>query len=350
VEKHTYKDAGVDIDAAMSAKSRMSAFIDSGDSRVLNRLGAFASLVTGVFSGVEEPVLVLKMEEPGSKQSLAIRHGRFSTLGQDLINHLINDVSCMGAEPLAVLDTIVCGHLDPDVIVPLVQSMAEACREHGCSLVGGETSEQPTVVPPGRYVLSASAFGVVAKNHIVDGTKIERGAKLIALASNGLHTNGYTLVNKLLESNPDLAGRSVADESFLEWALRPHTSYLRGIRQLFGHASLLGLAHITGGGIRDNVERIIPDGLCAEIDLQQVRVLPVFHAIRDEAGLDDEEMLKTFNIGVGLVAVVRSDFAVNALEHFHSHGYDAYEIGHVIDRQQIEGQDEKVTLKGRLQW
>jgi phosphoribosylformylglycinamidine cyclo-ligase len=341
----TYRDAGVDIDAAMSAKRAMSTFIDSGDPRVLNRLGAFASLVSGAFRGLEDPVLVLKMEEPGSKQALAIAHGRLESLAQDLIHHLLNDVACMGAEPIAVLDTIVCGKLDPQVIVPLVRAMADACRTHGCALVGGETSEQPTVVPPGRYVLSASAVGVVERSCIIDGTRIERGARVIALASNGLHTNGYTLVNRLLEATPRLAERHVADETFIDWVLRPHTSYLGAIRPFFGDPGLRGLAHITGGGMRDNLARIVPEGLAAEIDLSRVQVPPIFRTLRDEAGLDDTEMLRTFNLGVGMIAVLAADLGEDALEPLRGAGHEAYEIGRVTERQ-----TDPVVFTGRLTW
>jgi len=343
-ERMTYKAAGVDIDAASTTKQRMAASVDSGDPRVLNKLGAFASLVEGTFTGVDDPVLVLKMEEPGSKQLLALEHGRIESLAQDLINHLIDDIAVMGAEPVAVLDTIVCGKLEPDVVVRLVDAMAKACKEQGCALVGGETSEQPGVLLAGRYVLSAAVLGVVGRARIIDGQRISPGCELLAIASNGLHTNGYSMVRKLCEQNPRLCETRVEDESFLDHVLRPHTAYLRGLRQLFGRDELVGLAHITGGGIEGNLGRIVPDGLCAEVDLASVRVLPIFRAIRQAAGLDDEEMLRTFNLGVGMVAVVAEGFLPEARKTLTRAGYDCYAVGRVV-----EG-PVRIAFTGRIGW
>ena len=218
----SYSDAGVDIDVTDAAKRKMAESVNSGDPRVLNRLGAFASLVEGRFDGYEHPILVLKTDEPGSKQALAFQFGRVSSLCRDLINHLVNDVIVMGAEPLYLQDCIVCGTLDPEVVNELVSGMSAACRDLGCVLVGGETSVQPGVVADGVYVLSASAVGVVDREKIIDGSAIAEGDVVLALASNGLHTNGYTLVRALLEKDPELARRELDGETFLEVVMRPH--------------------------------------------------------------------------------------------------------------------------------
>ena len=193
-EELSYAKAGVDIDVTDAAKRQMSKSVDVGNRRVLNRLGAFASLLEGRFEGLAHPVLVFKTDEPGSKQKLAFELGRAPTVAYDLVNHLINDVMVMGAEPLYMQDCIVCGAIEPDVVTELVANMANACREQECVLVGGETSVQPGVVTKGVYVLSASAIGVVDKDRIIDGSAIAEGDAVLGVASNGLHTNGYTLV------------------------------------------------------------------------------------------------------------------------------------------------------------
>ncbi|MGH9361963.1 MAG: phosphoribosylformylglycinamidine cyclo-ligase, partial [Thermoanaerobaculia bacterium] len=282
-EPLSYEKAGVSIDAADAAKKLMAQSLETPDLRVLNRLGAFASLIDGAFADYRHPVLVLKMEEPGSKQLLALLHGARKGLAQDLVNHLINDIAVMGARPVAVLDTIVCGKLEKAVVVELVDQLARACRELGASLVGGETSEQPGVLAPGSYVLAASVLGVVEKEKIIDGSRIEVGDAVLALPSNGPHTNGYTLIRKLLDSKPGLALSQVGGETFLEAVLKPHTPYLRALERLFDHPGLHGLAHITGGGIEGNLNRILPPGTAAEIDRAALRVSPIFDAIR-EAG------------------------------------------------------------------
>lgn len=338
----TYRDAGVDRAGGEAAKAEMATFVGTGDARVLNRVGAFASLVDGAFPELRQPVLVLKMEEPGSKQLLALEHDRAESLAEDLIHHLIDDIVVMGARPLAVLDTIVCGGLDAEVVVRLVRGMAAACRAQGCSLVGGETSEQPGVLAAGRFVLAAAGVGIVDREAIVDGGRIEPGDTVLAVSSNGLHTNGYTLVRRLLAEGPGLAETPVEDTTFLEAVLRPHTCYWRGVEALLGEPGLVGMAHVTGGGIAENLVRILPEGRRAEIELDRLRVPAVFGPIRRAARLDDAEMLATFNMGVGLAVVVRSALADEACTRLAKAGYEAYPIG-----QMAEGARE-VRFRGAL--
>jgi len=338
----TYRDAGVDRAGGEAAKAEMAAFVGAGDARVLNRLGAFASLVDGSFPDLRHPVLVLKMEEPGSKQLLALEHDRAESLAEDLVHHLIDDIVVMGARPLAVLDTIVCGGLDAELVVRLVRAMAGACRAQGCSLVGGETSEQPGVLDRGRYVLAAAGLGIADRDAIVDGRRIEPGDAVLAVASNGLHTNGYTLVRRLLDEDPALAEAPVEDTSFLEAVLRPHTCYWRAVEPLLGEPGLVGMAHVTGGGIAENLVRILPEGRRAEIELDRVRVPAVFGPIRRAACLADAEMLATFNMGVGLAVVVRPELAGEACARVAKAGYEAYPVGRVG-----EG-DREVRFRGAL--
>lgn len=328
-ERATYQKAGVDIDVADAAKKEMAAHLDTVDARVLNRLGPFASLFEATFPGIKNPVLVLKSEEPGSKQLLALEHEGIRGIAYDLINHLINDVIVMGATPLAVLDTIICGKLDKPVIVELVRSMAQACKDQSCTLVGGETSEQPGVVPAGRFVLCASMVGVVDRSRIIDGSRIEEGDFILGLASNGLHTNGYTLVRHLIDRDRTLVSRKVGDETFLEAVLRPHLCYYTGLKGLFTMPELHGLAHITGGGIGGNLNRILPEGLSASIDLGRIRPLPVFRCIRDAGDVPPQEMLRTFNMGVGITLVAHPSGVDKIRSHLAENGYSSDVIGQI---------------------
>ena len=326
-EDLSYAKVGVDIDVTDTVKRDMKTSIDQGDTRVLNRVGAFASLVEGRFEGYRHPILVLKTEEPGSKQKLAFEHDRVASIAYDLIHHLINDLMAMGAEPLYVQDCIICGKIEPEVVRTLVDSMADACRRQGCVLVGGETSVQPGVIVRGVYVLSASAVGVVEKDQIIDGSRIAEHDVVLAVASNGLHTNGYTLVRALLDKNPNLAERQVQGESFFEIIMRPHTCYYTAVRDLFPTSELKGLAHITGGGIEGNVNRILPPNLDASIDKSLIRIPEIFKVIQKEGNVPEADMLKTFNMGVGLGLVCAPDFVADAIAHLEQHACVGYPIG-----------------------
>jgi phosphoribosylformylglycinamidine cyclo-ligase len=343
-EGFSYKKAGVDIYAADAAKREMARSLQTGDGRVLNRLGAFASLFDGKFEGYEHPVLVLKMEEPGSKQKLAVQHGRVSSICHDLVNHLVNDVIVMGATPLAMLDVIICGKLEEQVVTEMVDAMAAACRQQDCSLVGGETSEQPGVLEAGLYVLAAAMVGVVDKPKIIDGSKIRPGNVVLAVASNGLHTNGYSLVRALLAKQPSLADAPVEGERFLEVVLRPHTCYYKALRGAFEDPGLHGMAHITGGGIEGNLNRILPAGTRAVIDASKIQVLPVFKVIRQAGNVDDADMLRTFNLGVGMTLVVEADAVEGICAHLARQGHSGYPIGRIVEGNQA------VAYEGRLSW
>lgn len=343
-EPITYRDAGVDRAGGEAAKAEMAEVVGTGDERVLNRLGAFASLVDGTFPALRHPVLVLKMEEPGSKQLLALDHDRAESLAEDLVHHLIDDIVVMGARPLAVLDTIVCGSLDGPVVVRLVKAMARACRTQGCTLVGGETSEQPGLLREGRYVLAAAGLGVVDRDAIVDGHRVRPGDAVLAVASNGLHTNGYSLVRRLLADDPALAEVPVDGTPFLEAVLRPHTCYWSAVEPLLGSEGLTGMAHVTGGGIAENLVRVLPEGCRAEIELDRVRIPPVFAPIRRAARLPDAELLATFNLGVGLAVMVRPDFADEARARIEKAGHEAYAVGRVT------AGERGVGFRGALAW
>ncbi len=340
----SYKRAGVDIDAANALKQGMRKDMETSDSRVLNRIGAFGSLFEASFPGIEHPVLVLKTEEPGTKQKIAVDHKRYSSICLDMIHHLINDIAVMGAVPLAVQDAIICGKLEPDVVAEMVRTMAEACRNFDCTLTGGETSEQPGVIPEGTYILTSSVVGVVEKSMIIDGSRIQKGDQVLAVASNGLHTNGYSLVRKLMAERPSIIDDNVNGESFLDAILTPHLCYLPGIKELFALQELHGLAHITGGGIGENLDRILPADLDARIDLGKIDILPIFKLIHEAGNASDATMLRTFNLGVGLTIVADRKSVPLIESHLSKKGYVSYAIGEIVEGKKA------VSFEGNLKW
>ena len=339
----SYSEAGVDIAYTDTIKKEMAKHLETGDRRVLNGLGPFASLYDIRFPEIDEPVLVLKSEEPGSKQKLAMEYGYTESICHDMINHLVNDIVVMGAKPLAVLDTIVCGKAEKDTIKALVKGVSDACRENECSLVGGETSIQPSVVDSGVYVLTSSIAGIVGKSEIIDGASIEAGDVVISVSSNGLHTNGYSLVRLLMDKMPQIKLDKIDGLTFIEQIMKPHTPYYKAVKGLFGCDVIHGMAHITGGGIEGNLCRIIPDGLSARIDLSKLRVLNIFKYIRNCGNISDEEMLRTFNCGAGLIIVAAQKDKDAVIDHI-SQFYDCYEIG------TIETGGSRVEFENRINW
>lgn len=340
----SYEKAGVNIDVADETKLEMAKILKTANKRVLNRVGAFASLFDGKFPGIAHPVLVMKTEEPGSKQKLAFSHGKIESVCADMVNHLINDIAVMGATPLTVQDCIVCGKLEKEKITRIVDGIAKACKAQGCVLTGGETSEQPGVIEPGVYILTSSIVGVVDKEDIIDGSTIMEGDEVIAIASNGVHTNGYSLIRALLDRNPGLEKENVKGKSFLEAILLPHLCYYHGLKGLFGNKGLHGLAHITGGGIAGNLSRILPGGVDAKIDLSLIQIPAIFSLIREKGPVSDEDMLKTFNLGVGMIAVAKAERAREIEAHLKSKGYRAYAIGNIIRGKK------RVVFDWKLRW
>lgn len=340
----SYRKAGVDISYTDAMKEGMKAALSTDNPRVMGGVGPFASLYDIHFPEMAHPVLVLKAEEPGSKQKLATAYGMTGSICRDMVNHLVNDIAVMGARPLAVLDTIVCGSAEKDTINSLVRGVAEACRENGCCLVGGETSVQPGVVEKGTYILTSSVAGIVERDAIIDGSKIRPGHRVLALSSNGLHTNGYSLVRLLLERYPSLQEELMEDgETFLNQLMRPHTPYYPALKGVLDKGLISGMAHITGGGIRGNLSRVIPDGLSAVIDLEKLRPQPLFRRIREMGAVEDGEMLSTFNCGVGLTLVAPPEACGTLKAHFEQF-FPCYEIGVIR-----EGEP-KVAFTGNVQW
>jgi len=334
----------VDIDLANQAKKEMAAILDTDNRQLLNGVGAFSSLYHLDLSGYQDPVLVLKTEEPGSKQLLAMQYDRIEGVCHDMINHLVNDCVVMGAKPLTVQDAIICGKLDKQIITRIVKALSSACKENHCILTGGETSEQPGVLGEKTYILTSSIVGIVDRRDIIDGSAIREGDIVLSLGSNGIHTNGYTLVRALLQAHPELMEKEVDGQPLLDAVLKPHRAYYPLLEGLFPQHILHGLAHITVGGIRENLIRILPQSLDAEIDLSSYSVPAIFKILRDAGGLSDAEMLRTFNLGVGIAAVVAPEDVEPVVEHCKQHGVPCVPIGHITSGNQT------VRLKNQLSW
>ncbi|HVS71823.1 MAG TPA: phosphoribosylformylglycinamidine cyclo-ligase [Phycisphaerae bacterium] len=338
----SYEKSGVSIDTADAAKKQMAATMATKDPRILHRPGAFASLFDASFPTLRQPVLVMKTEEPGSKQKLVFQRAQktgasVASIAYDMIHHLIDDIIVVGAQPLAVQDCIVCGKLEKDRVLQLVSAINDACRQNDCHLIGGETSEQPGVLDPGLYILSSSITGVVEKSKILDGSAIQPGDTVLAVPSNGLHTNGYSLVRALLAQHPTLADEPIdslvtpgAQESFLDAILQPHTCYYRPFKDLFAtncDGLLHGIAHITGGGIAGNLNRILPPTTDALIDLAALRIPTLFKRIRSLGNVPDPDMLRTFNCGIGMTIVCNPAAVPHITKHLASFNLHTYPIG-----------------------
>lgn len=343
-DKNAYAKAGVNRDIENETKGAMASALETSNRRVLNKIGAFASLYDGAFPEYKHPVLVLKTEEPGTKQLIALKHDKVESVCYDLINHLVNDCIVMGAKPLSIQDCIVCGKVEKPIVLRMVNAFAEAAKNNECTLTGGETSWQPGVIPEGTYILTASIVGVVDKDKIIDGSKIQEGDIVLALASSGVHTNGISLVRKIMEESPEIMNEQVEGKPFIDAVLTPHRAYYKALKDLFGKDGLRGLAHITGGGIKENLDRILPPNLNAQIDLGAIRIHPIFKSLKKFGSLEDQDMLRTFNMGVGIAAVVSPEFATDVIDHMKKQGINAYEIGSII-----EGTKE-VEFTGELQW
>jgi phosphoribosylformylglycinamidine cyclo-ligase len=328
----SYAEAGVDVDAAEALVSRFAELARSARRpEVLADIGPFAGLFN--LGSYREPVLVASSDSVGTKVKLAAVLGRYRGVGHDLVNHCVNDILTTGAEPLFFLDYIGNCGLSDDAKAALVKGCVEACREAGAALLGGETADMPGTYREGDFDLVGFIVGVVERDAVIDGSRVEEHDVLIGLPSSGLHTNGYTLVRNIFEAGLDgdpeseraalEANHPGLEGSLGDALLEPHRSYLTDLRRLgiadTGHPApgtghfVRGIAHITGGGIPGNVPRILPEGLCARIDRSSWRVPAIFRLIEERGGVKSEEMFRTFNMGLGLVLAVAPDAADEAL-------------------------------------
>lgn len=314
-KKITYKDAGVDIDAGMESLRRIKEEAKSTFSgSVLTGLGSFGSMfdLGEIIREYSEPVLVQSVDGVGTKLMVARMAGRHDSVGVDIVNHCCNDILCQGAKPLTFLDYIAVESLSPDMVAQLVSGMAQACRNTGVSLVGGETAELPGIYMKGEYDLAGIITGVVEKSRILTGAEIRPGDAVLGLASSGLHTNGYTLARKVfferlglsVDSAPAELGRTVGEE-----LLEPHRDYSRVLWPLLQAYPIKALAHITGGGLIDNVPRVLPETCDAVIEKKSWEVPPVFQIIAQASGAPEEDLFRSLNMGVGMVIVIPAEHA-----------------------------------------
>ena len=305
-----YRAAGVDLAAASRATERISRHARTTfNARVLGDIGFFGGLYH--LEKYRDPVLVSSADGVGTKVRIAAMLGRYDTVGEDLVNHCINDILVGGAKPLFFLDYIAMGKLDPDAADALVGGLARACRDAGCVLIGGETAEMPGVYAGKEFDLAGFIVGVVEKDEIIDGSAVNEGDAIIGIPSSGLHTNGYSLVRKAfnLDDEPSALARfhPELERTLGEELLEPHRCYLGAVGGLLDR--IKGMAHITGGGFRENVPRALPKGLAAKIDASSWAVPPIFRLIRDAGRVPDDEMYNVFNMGIGMTVIAAEEDA-----------------------------------------
>jgi phosphoribosylformylglycinamidine cyclo-ligase len=333
---HTdYKSAGVNLEAADEAVSRIAELARSTYSdAVLAGVGPFSGLLQLDLSKYREPVLVSSCDGVGTKLKLAIRWEHHQTIGADLVNHCVNDILTCGADPLAFLDYFAIAQMDPSVVEEVISGVAAACRENSISLVGGETAEMPGLYKRGDYDLAGFVIGMVERGAILDGGAIQDGQMLIGLESSGPHTNGYSLIRKILfdqnqfeldDTPEELTGRSIGDS-----IMAVHRSYRAAVEAVRDHITLTGMAHITGGGIEGNLQRILPDGCQAVIDASSWPHPPIFRFLQSVGGVDPEEMFRVFNMGIGYILVVAPEETKAAVDLLQAAGIAAYQIGHIM--------------------
>ena len=330
----SYSDAGVDIDAATRATDRIKELARTTfNQRTLSEIGSFGGMFDGAFPHLAQPVLVASADGVGTKLKAAFATGVHNTVGRDLVNHCVNDILVQGARPLFFLDYVATGKLSPEVVASVVEGVANGCRENGCVLLGGETAEMPGFYGDGEYDIAGFIVGVVDRSKIIDGKSIEPGDVLLALPSAGMHTNGYSLARKLFFEVASYEVETYVPELEMtagEALLLPHLSYLRPLEGLLDNGVIKGLAHITGGGLLDNIPRILPEGTAVKIAQGSWPVLPMYDLFRRLGNVSEREMYRTFNMGVGMVIVCAPCDVDLIKNHFQQRGDDCYQIGEVI--------------------
>lgn len=334
----TYKEAGVDIEAGNEAVRRIKQAVgQTFNPAVLNGIGGFAALydLKPLFAAYDHPVMVQSIDGVGTKMILARMMNDYRTIGADLVSATVNDIIVMGAKPLTLLDYIAADKIAPATIEAIVQGMAASCAEHGIALVGGETAEMPDTYLRGEHDLVGIVTGVVERNNIIDGCEITAGDVILALPSSGLHTNGYSLARKLCFEVAGWSADQYCDAlqaSIGETLLTPHRNYCQPILSLLAQGvTIKGMAHITGGGLLENLPRVLPDGCTAEISISRCPSLPVFSLLRDLGDLSQTECYTTFNMGIGLVMVLSSADAARVQALLPSLvDYPVYSIGTIL--------------------
>ncbi|MBN2135370.1 MAG: phosphoribosylformylglycinamidine cyclo-ligase [Acidobacteria bacterium] len=340
----TYKDAGVNLEAAEESTDRIKKLVRrTFNKNVITDVGLFGGLFNFEKDKYKEPVLVSSADGVGTKLKIAFMSDRHNTVGQCLVNHCVDDILSQGARPLFFLDYFATGKLEPDVIAGVVEGLALACEQNGCALVGGETAEMPDFYTEGEYDIAGFIVGVVDREKIIDGSKLAEGDVIFGLPSTGFHTNGYSLARKIFF---DKLGHKVDDyleetgKTVGETLLEVHKSYLKTVSPLLDKDLVHGIAHITGGGLEGNVQRIIPDGLTAEIETNSWKTLPVFDYIEKKGGIKRVEMFRVFNMGIGMTVFVPEKAVADAKQILNDMSQEFYIIG------SMKKGAKKVTLKG----
>ncbi len=330
----SYAAAGVDITAGYKAVELMKKHINrTKNEGCLDDVGGFGGCFGLNLAGITEPVLVAGTDGVGTKIKLAMLLDKHDTIGIDCVAMCANDIICCGAKPLFFLDYIACGKNIPEKIADIVGGVAEGCVQSGCALIGGETAEHPGLMPEDDYDLAGYCTGIVDKSKIIDNTTMEEGDVVIALASTGVHSNGFSLVRKVFDvENSDITSpcEFLGGKSIGETLLTPTKLYVKSVLALLDEVKVKGISHITGGGFYENIPRSIPDGLGAKIDKSAVKVLPIFELIAKTGNISERDMYNTFNMGVGMSIVVSSEDVEKSLEILKANGEDAYIIGEIV--------------------
>jgi phosphoribosylformylglycinamidine cyclo-ligase len=329
-----YRSAGVDIDAKSGGLARVKELARTTfTAGVLSEIGSFGGMFRPELAGLREPVLVASADGVGTKLTVARLVGDYSTVGRDLVNHCVDDILVQGALPLFFLDYVGAGALAPDRLVELVRGVADGCRQNGCALLGGETAEMPGFYQPGDYELVGFIVGLVDRQHVLDGSRVAAGNVLVGLPAAGLHTNGYSLARRILFEQLRLRidDRAPWDKGLRvgEALLAPHLSYLAPLAPLLRHQALRAMAHVTGGGLTDNLPRALPADTHAEIRVGSWEVPEIFHFLQQQGGVETEEMFRVFNMGIGMVLVVDPAGLRDVLGELRRSGQRASTIGTV---------------------
>jgi phosphoribosylformylglycinamidine cyclo-ligase len=330
----TYADAGVDITRGNKTKQRIKYLAHKTFTRgVLSDIGGFGGLFALDKKKFKDPVLVSSVDGVGTKLKVAFEMGVHHTVGADLVNHCVNDVAVQGATPMFFMDYFATGQLDPEVAEKVIAGISEACKHNGCALLGGETAEMPGFYPQGEYDLAGFIVGVVDRERIVTGKGVEVGDVLIGLPSNGLHTNGYSLARKLLFGVAGYSPETYVNEMKAKVGnelMRTHKSYWPIIRRLLDADCVSAMAHITGGGITENLPRVLPKGTAAIIEMGKWPVLPIFTHLQKLGNIEQAEMMRTFNMGVGMIVVVPSKKFKKVMTVLDRIGEKGYTIGRIV--------------------
>ena len=338
----TYRDAGVDIEAGDELVNQIKPFAKrTMRPEVMSAIGGFGSMFA-MPTKFKEPVLVSGTDGVGTKLKLAFELNQHDTVGIDLVAMSVNDILVQGAEPLFFLDYFACGKLDVGTAAKVVKGIAAGCEESGCALVGGETAEMPGMYPAGEYDLAGFVVGCVDKANIIDGTTIAEGDVVLGLASSGAHSNGYSLIRKLIEKSGIDMESDFEGRKFKDVVMTPTKLYVKSILALLEALPVKGMAHITGGGITENVPRVLPAGLTAEIDSNSWELPALFKWLKDQGNIADLEMYKTFNCGVGMAIIVSADNAAEAMKVLAAKGETVYQIGQI--RAQAAGEAATVVV------